>query len=105
MPDKLNDDDRFVQSFDPKGKNNSTHEFHFNGNSDVAAMLDEENGVFVLGWMLHDRLKVHMSWKSNDDSQIRQREQWIIRYLTGWSWIGVTNSTIFDSFLHAMTLI
>ena len=98
MPDKLNDDDRFVQSFDPKGKNNSTHEFHFKGNSDVAAMLDEENGVFVLGWMLHDRLKVHMSWKSNDDSQIRQREQWIIRYLTGWSWKGVTNRKLIVAF-------
>ena len=91
LPDKLNGDDRFVQSFDLKAKNNPTHELHFEGNSVVAAMLDDMYGVFVLGWMLHDRLKVHMSWKSNDDNQIRHREQWIIRYLAGWSWKGVTN--------------
>ena len=97
MPDKLNDDDRFVQSFVPKRKNKSTREFHFDGNSVVAAMMDEENGVFVLGWMLHDRLKVHMSWKSDDDSQIRQREQWIIRYLAGWSYVWVTNSKLYFS--------
>ena len=94
MPDKLNDDDRFVQSLVPKRKNKSTHEFHFEGNSIVAAMMDEQSGVFVLGWMLHDRLKVHMIWKSDDDSQIRQREQWIIRYLAGWSYKWVTNSKL-----------
>ena len=94
MPDKLNDDDRFVQSFGLKAKNNPTHEFHFEGNSVVAAMLDDMYGVFVLGWMLHDRLKVHMSWKSHDDSQIRQREQWIIIYLAGWSWKWVTNGKL-----------